>query len=102
MGATAFQRMRREQEAERQRKLREQAAEQAAQELKSPDEEVKQAPGLDEAAKEEFHSLSESQLKAMNKDELVAYAAGLDLELQPEMKKDQMIEAVLTHAANKN
>jgi hypothetical protein len=54
----------------------------------------------EEIVQEPEASLRESQLKQMNKNSLLEYAASLGLELQPEMKKDDMIVSILAHAGN--
>jgi hypothetical protein len=98
VGLTGFQLYRREQ-AELQEKLKKEA--ENLQEQKTPGEEVTQPPAGN-AGEETPTILRESQLKQMNKEELIAYATGLNLELQPEMKKDQMIEAILAHTTDKD
>jgi hypothetical protein len=38
--------------------------------------------------------LSENRLKQMNKDKLIEYGTSLGLNLSPDLKKDEMIEAI--------
>jgi hypothetical protein len=90
--------------AEREPETPAQESEQEPQVEESQSEEpaTEQEPQAEEPAKETPPVLRESQLKQMNKDELVEYAAGFDLALDSKSKKEELIEAILAYTVNQD